>query len=202
MFPRFLSTFLIALFTSASVVVGASHYTPTDSLWQVRQATLEVNGGCSGVAIAPKLVLTAAHCFKDEADVEGQKAVVIKLDEAKDLMLLYVDGANYRFLKVARYAPSVDEKVAVVGFPLGVGEVVTEGRVQDITSHAPDNLMLVSADIVFGNSGGPVVVRRGMSYEVVGIAHAVIVIPVGMGGSVITHLGLAVNTATIKNFLE
>jgi hypothetical protein len=204
-----LRSFLVSFVVSASLIFAGSHYLPESNYSQVRDATHQLTsefGSCSAVAIAPNTLLTAAHCDSPELKVGGLLAVVVKKNEEKDLMLVYVAGLNSPYLSVAKAMPNVDEKVVMAGFPLGVGEVVTEGRLQSLTDRAPAFLALVTAQGVFGNSGGPVVVRRGMSYEVVGIVSRIIVAPVNMGmfdiPNIVPHLILVVNVDAIKAFVE
>ncbi len=208
MFRSFTSTLMSAL-VSVCLMVGLFHYTPTNSFASIRQATWELRnefGTCSAVAISPSVLLTAAHCDGPGMSVNGIQATLLKKDPSVDLMMVYVLGLNSPYLKVAKDQPGVDEKVLMSGFPLGVGEVVTEGRVQAITSEAPKHYMLVTSQGVFGNSGGPVVVRRGMHYEVVGIASVIMVATVGAGmfviPNIVPHLMGVVNTKAINEFIK
>jgi S1-C subfamily serine protease len=206
---RSFTTVVSSVVLSLSLVVGFAHYVPDAGYSQVREATHQLVsefGSCSAVAIKPDVLLTAAHCDAPELRVGRLNGVVVKKDESKDLMLVYVAGLNSQVLSVAKAMPGLDEKVALAGFPLGVGEVVTEGRVQSLTTLAPDHLALVSAPGVFGNSGGPVVVRRGMHYEVVGVVSMIVVAPISMGmfaiPNIVPHLMLVVNATAINSFLS
>lgn len=154
------------------------------------------SGSCSGVVVAPVHVLTAAHCQNATLSVDGKPARIIKISTEADLMLLEVE-VGWPGVKVADKQPDADSKIYTIGFPLSVGQVLTEGRVQvaDHREIGPHD-MLVSSPVVFGNSGGPVM---DANMQLVGIVSKVAV--VGFG-SVVTHLAVVVNTETIKEFLK
>lgn len=201
---RSLTNVVLSVVLAVSAVVGIKHYA-TDNYSMVRQATVLVSvgdvGSCSGVAISKEYVLTAAHCDAPNLMVNGRPAFKVKIDKKHDLLLLaaVVDGPT---LKVAKVRPAVDSKVALSGYPLGMAQVVTEGRLQafPIDPYLVEHgLMVITAQGIFGNSGGPAVVRNGMSYEVVGIASA---LPMVGFGSPVTHLALMVSTESINEFLN
>lgn len=198
---RSLTSILMSVVLSVSAVLALSHYTPSNSFTQVRQATvaLETEDGivCSGVLIKPHVVLSAAHCDVGPLTIKGKKAVVIKKDIGADLLLLFADVEGTP-LPLASGTPAVDERVVTVGYPMGIGQVVTEGRFQGFTM----GYMLVTAPSIFGNSGGPVVVRRGLHYELVGVTSAIVVVPMGFSVVPITHLNLIVPTYTIHKFIK
>lgn len=169
----------------------------------LRQVTSKLFVGeyasCTGVYIQPRLLLTAAHCYLGEGTeykVDGQKAVILKRDEAHDLMAMWVLSQDkHPYAKVASQSPQKDAGVVVVGYPLGVGPYVTEGRSQDVLkvpeAGEPTLFLAISAPIGPGNSGGPVFVRDGEEYKVAGI--------ITRGGSIVY---LAISLADIKEFLK
>ena len=204
--------FVLSVFLSVSIslglVVATNHYTPTANYSLVRQATWLVEntqGTCSGVVVGKtskgSLLLTAAHCDGTVVKVDGVVALKLKKDVKRDLLLLFVPKDLGPALKVGKM-PALDEKVATVGFPMGIGEVVTEGRVQTHTSESLTDYMLVTTPGIFGNSGGPVVVRRGMSYELVGIVSRVMVVGNMFSSSPIPHLLFVADAQSIKAFLN
>jgi S1-C subfamily serine protease len=166
-------------------------------------------GSCSAVAIKPHILLTAAHCDAGSINVKGVgKAVKIRKDEGVDLMFLYVENLKADVVAVSGVTPIMDTKVVTVGYPLGVGQFLTEGRIQAelILDDVPEEYLTkvkgyvaISSPVVFGNSGGPVFAKINGEYKVIGIMSAM---AVAGFGSPITHLAFAVNAETINKFLE
>lgn len=171
-----------------------SYQTIRDATWQIKSEY----SSCSAVAIKPDLLLTAAHCDFPGATIEGKPVVVVKKNEAADIMVIYVLGLNSPALALASRNPAVDQKVMLAGFPMGVGEVVTEGRMQGINTHFDKPFSLVTALGIFGNSGGPMLVLEDGEYKVAGITSAL----VGAGFQAITHLVLTVPLEEINKILE
>ena len=192
---------VLALSSCSSLSVKEPTY-QRQTFTDIRASTVQVTtseGGCSGVVISPIKVLTAAHCDGPELKVDGQPAVVVKKNDKADLMLL-ITITDKPAMDVAAARPEVDEVLALSGYPLGMGLVITQGRLQELLVAELPHHMLVSTPGVFGNSGGPCVVfnYETRRYEVVGIASMVAM--VGWGAPV-THLLLVVNTETIREFL-
>jgi S1-C subfamily serine protease len=155
-------------------------------------------GQCSGVVVADGLMLTAAHCFDPELVSLDE---VVKMDREKDLLLVKVP-LGCPCAPLASTEPQVDDIMRVVGFPLARSvQYVTEGRVQSPSVSEAPHYMAISAPIVFGNSGGGAFNARG---ELIGIVSAVAVYAAGFDGIpfIVPHMGLVVNSQTIKEFLE
>src|SRR5690242_12414041 len=136
---------LTSVVLSTALVVGLLHVVPEHGVnyQEMRQATWSLDfsfsdrdvgeqtfGFCSGVAIAPDVLLTAAHCdlTSDEQflmfgppdakfTVDGHPYTILKRDENKDLMLIKVEGLNSPVVKFIPFVPEVDRKVYVDGFP-------------------------------------------------------------------------------------
>lgn len=166
--------------------------------WQnVRASVVVYKDRCSGVMVAPGVLLTAAHCFSPSDTPLDE---VIKMDKDVDLMLVKAPQLDCPCAPIAKTS-AVDDIVHAVGFPLMSGvQVLTSGRIQSLTLEKP-GFMMISAPVIFGNSGGGIFNSDG---ELVGIASSVAVYAVGFDGipHIVPHMGSATNLETIKEFLE
>ncbi len=177
---------------------------------QLRAATVQVTvgdlGNCSGVAVAPNRVLTAAHCDAPDLRVNGLKAVVIKKDEKRDLMVLGVDVSG-PYIPLAKTSPKQDTRVVVVGYPMDVRQTITEGLWQGkIKYNALNNLTNVWSSITAavspGNSGGPVFAKIHGQWRLVGIVSAVYNLGGMFGSDLQNHLAFVVPVEEIKTFVK
>lgn len=98
---------------------------------------------------------------------------VTSVAPADDLALVEVATA-FPALAPAEAEPAVGDPVLVVGSPLGLGGTVAAGIVSAFRTEGGVRYLQFSAPISPGNSGGPVVDRRG---RVVGVATAKAVAP-------------------------
>ena len=130
----------------------------------------------SGFAVAPNLVITAAHVAAATgaqtvvtSAAGAQPARVLGMRQDDDIALLEV-GKALPPLAIAAASPKVGEWIVVVGNPFGAGVSATVG----IVSAAPGAIsatpelarrIQLNAAVNPGNSGGPVVNLAG---EVVG----------------------------------
>ena len=167
-------------------------------------------GTCSGVYIKDNVILSAAHCV----DMHGEEnitlkgiwirsgqhsapAVVIKVDPAADLVLLYTPlrGIPIKFARTADRG----EECFVVGNPLGLQDVMTKGIVSRVGLAQKEEkavFLIIDAIVLPGNSGGPVV---DSGCHLIGILtrSTSMMGPLGASG-----LGMAVDLQTIRNFLK
>lgn len=147
------------------------------------QARLPTNVTGSGVVIGPRQILTGAHVVADATFLQVQKvadpdkavARVVAISHDCDLALLEVAEGVLDGIEPAEIGelPDRQEKVSVVGFPIGGEQVsVTAGVVSRVEmqryTHSQRQLLAVTVDAAInkGNSGGPVF-KDG---KVVGIA--------------------------------
>jgi S1-C subfamily serine protease len=141
---------------------------------------------CSGVVLAPGLVLTAAHCVVANPEPAlrpgGATGQVIARGEGKvDLALLKFPAAEAPCpcVPLAYSEGRVDEAVYVVGYPYGIAKVVTVGTAQGVHEATvagafgmPQYLgrrLVITAAASPGNSGGGVFAFRNGEFQLVGI---------------------------------
>ncbi|MGH9460737.1 MAG: S1C family serine protease [Vicinamibacteria bacterium] len=134
----------------------------------------------SGFFISGDRLLTNAHVlcpegdtilvhFSDQRELTGE---VLAQDEDLDLALISVPGAGAEPLAVGDAALlNAGEEVIMIGTPLGMDQTVHEG----IVSHAARNLfgiayIQVDANVNPGNSGGPLLNRRGNVVGIISLA--------------------------------
>ncbi|MFM7427361.1 MAG: S1C family serine protease [Elainella sp.] len=137
----------------------------------------------SGIILSPDgLILTNSHVVQGGgnggwrvrlSDAQELPATVVNPgagqgDIFRDLALVKIDGATG--LPVARLSqgrPQEGEAVWAIGAPYARPEVVTQGVLRQLTQ---DGIILTSAEVHPGNSGGPLLNQSG---EVIGINTAV-----------------------------
>jgi S1-C subfamily serine protease len=160
-------------------------------------------GGCSGTYVAPKLILTAAHCFEGNSveyvwarDINQTVGYPVKLLvkwESHDLALLETPYPH-AYAKIGR-DPKVGEEVLNVGSPLFFEFVVSEGVIGALDFSAPgfgSKYLVTTAMINPGSSGGGAFNRYG---ELIGVN----TMSIGVFGW--NGISLAVSTADIRHFL-
>ena len=197
----------VLFLSSCSVLVPSGHVSDFKQVRDVSYEILMTNGTCSAVAISSTHLLTAGHCIselgqevtvmdvdKGERYLVG-KAFAVKDNDVVDLAIVVLKDEIVRnYASVSSTEPLQDEIVVVVGYPLGITEVVTIGRFQGLV----DGHYLVTAQATFGNSGGGVFVIRDGKYELLGIGSY------GAAtnyGQFVEHLIFFVTNDTIEDFL-
>lgn len=193
--------------TDAVVRIFATTQEPDyDSPWQARVPSTSTG---SGVVIGDRQILTGAHVVANSTFLQVQKiavpdkvrADVIGVCHDCDLALLrvrdpeFMDGVTPASLGEL---PTLRDRVAVVGFPVGGDEVsITEGVVSRLEvgryTHSQRYLLAVTVDAAIneGNSGGPVFSLDG---DVVGIAFQKLYN--------VDNIGEMVPTPLVKTFLD
>jgi len=137
------------------------------------------DGWGSGFFISQKgVVVTNAHVVKGQSSASvvmsnGKKIESSELyvDQDRDLALIKLPDGDYPFLKISHYLPNVGADVLAIGSP-GLGstmimtDTVTRGIVSGVRDFADGTWIQTDAAINHGNSGGPLIDRKG---EVVGV---------------------------------
>ncbi len=134
----------------------------------LRSVTIKTNKGqATGVILRKGFVLTNFHVLHTYSDVkvDGKEARIVKADPKNDLLLLAVETDDVPTLFPAHIITQ-DEKIVVIGNPLGHKEMILHGRITDIA----DNLIYIDAHVFFGSSGSAVYNERG---ELVGIVRGI-----------------------------
>jgi S1-C subfamily serine protease len=137
----------------------------------------------SGIILSPDgLILTNSHVVRGAgsgqwkvrlSDAQELSATVVhpgagQGDIFRDLALVRIEGAsNLPVAKLAGNQPQEGEEVWAIGAPYARPEVVTKGVLKTLTH---DGIILTSAEVHPGNSGGPLLNQQG---EVIGINTAV-----------------------------
>lgn len=173
-----------------------------------RQLTVRVRsracgrlGTASGVALAPRLLVTNRHVVQRADAIElnywdgtSANAAVEAVAVADDLALVRV---SVRLPAVARLAdrdPRDGADVLVAGFPHGGRQTVGRGRVVEYAQlRSPADaspVMRLTAPVVPGNSGGAVVDERG---DLVGVV---------FGVETGTGYGLAIPASAVDELLS
>lgn len=180
-------------------LMGCAHV-PHESVGLV-QVTFagEDAGSATMFAVAPYELITAHHVCVTvlEGGAELSSPIlgaleVIAWDPDSDLCLLS-SRVPLRPLRLANYARvEQDDEASILGFPLGVGQILTRGTVSEpylIIEGRP--LLLLSVPSTFGNSGSPVLNSAG---EVIGM--------LSMGVRQYPQIALATPGSDLKAFLD
>jgi S1-C subfamily serine protease len=111
--------------------------------------------------------LTAAHCVTGGSmglTVDGHVADVAFVDEVADVAVLVTPDYSLPALKLRSTRPAVEQRIRIVGHPLGIGDVqVFNGRISSLLTHWEEEdgsfspYMLFDMTACGGNSGSAVV---------------------------------------------
>ena len=172
-------------------------------------------GAGSGFFIAPGYILTNAHVVTESkkndpigalvGEVQPAKKVVVCFkggkqhkaeikyyDRKEDMAVLHTDLACSKVASISSDMPETGETIYAVGNSAGQGMCIMEGLVADQLREVADNqYMMISANIVGGNSGGPIFNKKG---QVVGI------VTLGSRDAVAMNYGIPV--PRIREFLK
>lgn len=143
-------------------------------------------------------VLTAAHCDGPEIFADLTVATVLWKDSKKDLMVLEVADLGRPALKLAKDNPKIGDEVASYGFGWGLERpMFRTAHVSDDNTYIPESgiggpFMVIDAQFVSGQSGGPVVNAAG---------EVVLMVQRG-GGGVGLGVGAEVMRSKVGRYLE
>jgi S1-C subfamily serine protease len=148
---------------------------PSVMTLHVENARGEIYIGTAFLALDKNVAVTAWHVVSDATKVtakfsDGRVVNVDRLvdkDEAHDLALIRLDGAERPEAPLCVADPLVGSRAYVIGAPKGFDFSITDGLVSQIQKIHGSEQYQVSCPISGGNSGGPVVNDRG---EVLGVA--------------------------------
>ena len=148
----------------------------------------------TGVMTKDGYVLTVSHIDHEKelyvskevtlATRADKKAVIVKQDKEKDLMLLQISSGKGT---VELADPKLDEEVVVIGYPLGT-RMVSHGRIMAIKS----DILFLDTHCLAGASGSPVFNKNG---KLVGLLQVEITDGNGM-------INGARSSKAIRKFLE
>jgi serine protease Do len=178
--PRPVETTVVST-TSSGMASGGSAMGNEEIVKQAMPAIVVVStseGWGSGFFVSQKgVVVTNAHVVRGHLSAtvvtssgKSMESSQIYIDQDRDLALIKLPDGDYPFLKISHYLPNVGADVLAIGSP-GVGstimtDTVTRGIVSGVRDFKDGTWIQTDAAINHGNSGGPLIDRKG---EVVGV---------------------------------
>lgn len=109
------------------------------------------------------------QAFKHDNYTEKYPVTIIRVDKARDIAIIKIGKDNLPPLKANYNIAIIGERITIVGFPnYNKGNTVhyDQGIITSYGTFFGVRLFLISASIVFGNSGGPILNENN---EVIGI---------------------------------
>jgi S1-C subfamily serine protease len=195
--------------TATSVSQGQSNpFSPTPTTPQQQQSL-----GSGFVIDKTGHIVTNYHVVQGAKKINvsfsngaSTKATVVGVDPSSDLAVLTVDASS-RALTPLQLGNSdamrVGDPVVAIGNPFGLDRTVTAGIVSAIqraitapNGYTIDHVIQTDAAINHGNSGGPLLNRRG---QVIGVNAQIETGGSGNGGNV--GVGFAIPSNTVKNVI-
>jgi S1-C subfamily serine protease len=150
-------------------------------------------GTCSSVIFAEGFALTAAHCVQGDGldvTIDGRYATVHRSNRLLDLAVVKFAPRASDVIVPMGATPDRGREVAIIGFAFAKRDpTATFGRVA--VPRDEEGFLVLNADVIFGQSGCPVINRQG---RLVGITSAI-----QANGP--AHLGLAIPVTTVAEFV-
>jgi len=154
-----------------------------------------VGSGFITILEGRKVLLTNRHVVENAAEVkiDGSDAEIdickdIKIAKDLDLAVINVDGEEALTSIPMRSSPlEIGEDVYTIGYPHGLSKAISQG----ILNTEKDDLLVFSAAISNGNSGGPLLDNTG---SVIGVITSTLS---GEGGNVSQNYNIAIKTSKI-----
>ncbi len=181
--------------------VDGSHADDTQMLARVTAGVVAIGNQstslASGFFVDGGFIVTNQHVLQQAPlyVIVGDKRHVVEpiaSDEKLDLAILRSKLSSSNAMTIASDSVLVGERVYAVGNPFGLGITVSHGIVSALPGTVgPNSGLLTDAPINAGNSGGPLINRRG---EVVGV--------VTRRGRVGSGIGFATPAAELARLLE
>ena len=173
-----------------------------DKVVMLHMVGLKTGGICSGAFIDDDgMVLTCAHCFhiKDEkiyvktSGGDVYRSALVRIDPVRDLALVWTGANDVPFLPLGNNVHT-GEVVYAFGSPLGIQNTMSVGWVENSLNDVK-KIILHSAAVNPGNSGGPLVDERG---QLVGVNEAILMQNPFMEAQ---SLFVAIDVSEVKAFL-
>lgn len=171
---KFIASVFLILFVASSLF----SQTVTDCSVKIELA----GGSGSGTVVkrskGPKILVTAAHVVERQKEVtvifpsgNKQKAKVIKESTKADVALLSLENDDCPATALGEKSPRPGDKVWIVGYPLGKGPSVREGKCTGNSGKTTVGLR-INIPVNFGDSGGGIFAADG---GLVGVTHGFVV---------------------------
>ena len=164
--------YLATLFLAATPTANSGYAANFNTLFNaVRPLQANADGGvfCTATQINKDAHwwLTAAHCVADGQDlfIGDSPASIIAITpiEDGDMAILLSTAHAPQDVKLAARLPNRGDRVSIVGFPAGIGPILTQGFVGNplvFFHYYNEWLMSLDVSVCGGNSGSAVVNRK------------------------------------------
>lgn len=195
--------------TRVSVAAGTAP-APTRAQDMKGAAKLRVSTGTGFVVSPDGAIVTNAHvagkCGKITVQLGDKSwdATLVSNDPKNDLAALQVKAQFSRYALIAEQPSDLGAKIAVFGYPLtgalSSGGNFTLGSITGLSGYSDDKRHYqISAPIQAGNSGGPVVDKKG---RLVGVVRSSLVASAGSPVDAPQNVNFAIRASVLRSFLD